>query len=298
MSTAANKSMAGLGVKEVKRLVAAFFKTTVSGIVDWKKLEGSHYVYYFCVNGEKYIVRWFKDTNSRQVKAEKAAYAAIQSLGVSDEVLYFDEAGVKIARYLDGKTLNTGKRDHADTLALLRKIHQSGIVIPGRYNIFTMIADYSTKLRSKNPAKAEVLRQYQKDINAIKAAFDTLNVTPVLCQGDACAINFLRLKDGSLRLLDWEQALMADPFLDLAIAALNQKFDKARIAWGLAQYLQREPDAQETYRMNACIALGGFMLAVWAAGEHYDDCFKYYLDKAVEAIGRGCVRARNTLKTG
>ena len=147
----------------------------------------------------------------------------------------------------------------------------------------------STKLRSKNPAKAEVLRRYQKDINAIKAAFDTLNVTPVLCQGDACAPNFLRLKDGSLRLLDWEQAVMADPFLDLAIAALNQGFGKERIAWGLAKYLQREPDAQETYRMNACIALGGFMLAAWAAGEHYDDSFKYYLDKAVEASGWGCV---------
>jgi thiamine kinase-like enzyme len=146
-----------------------------------------------------------------------------------------------------------------------------------------MITNYSTKLRSKNPIKAEVLRRHQNDINAVKAAFDSLNVTPVLCQGDACALNFLRLNDGSLHLLDWEQAVMADPFLDLAIAALNQGFGKARIAWGLAQYLQREPEARETYRMNACIALGGFMLVAWAAGEHYDGGFKSYLDKAVEA---------------
>jgi thiamine kinase-like enzyme len=206
----------------------------------------------------------------------------LQSLGISDEVLYFDKAGIKIARYLDGEQLkNTSDGDLTAAMALLRKIHQSSRAIPSRYNIFAMIADYSAKLRSINPAKAKALRGHQKDIDAIKAAFNAMNVAPVLCQGDPCAGNFLRLKDGSLRLIDWEQAVMADPFHDLAVAALNQEFDKDRIIWCLKQYLQRDLDEPETYRMHACIALAGFMLSAAAADADCDADF--YFGHAVEA---------------
>jgi thiamine kinase-like enzyme len=276
--------IANLDEAAVKRIISTFLKTNVTQIADWKDFEGTNFVYFFRVNGEKYVVRWFEHTNTRQIKAEKAAYSALQSLGISDEVLYFDKDGVKIARYLDGEQLkNTSDDDLADAITRLRGIHQSGRTIPSRYNIFSMIADYCAKLRSINPAKAEALRGYQKDIDAIKAAFDAMNVTPVLCQGDPCAGNFLRLKDGSLHLIDWEQAVMADPFHDLAVAALNQEFDKARIEWCLKQYLNRDPNEPETYRMHACTALAGFMLSASVPDVNCDADF--YFDKAVEACG-------------
>jgi len=52
---------------------------------------------------------------------------------------------------------------------------------------------------------------YQARIDAIKINLDSMNVKPVLCNGDPCvSSNMPRLKDGSVKIIDWEYAGMAD----------------------------------------------------------------------------------------
>jgi thiamine kinase-like enzyme len=107
-----------------------------------------------------------------------------------------------------------------------------------------------------------------------------LNIPPVLCHGDACATtNFLRLPDGSIKIIDWEQAGMADPLLDIAIATLHQGFKNVDPVWCLHQYLKRAPVKQEYLRLFSFLALDSFALMAWCIYENPRG-YKYYLRAA------------------
>ena len=109
-----------------------------------------------------------------------------------------------------------------------------------------------------------------------------LNIPPVLCHGDACATtNFLRLPDGSIRIIDWEQAGMGDPLLDIAIATLHQGFENVDPVWCLHQYLKRPPEEQEYLRLYSFLALNSYALMAWCI---YGDPgnYGYYLNSAVK----------------
>jgi thiamine kinase-like enzyme len=120
----------------------------------------------------------------------------------------------------------------------------------------------------------EILKGYQKKFDAIRAKLDSMSITPVLCHGDACVNgNILRLKDGSMRIIDWECAGMANPLLDIALAAVHQGFDKVDPFMSTERYLRRKPDSDELYRLKAYITLGACELAAWQINGYGEDEF-------------------------
>jgi thiamine kinase-like enzyme len=113
-----------------------------------------------------------------------------------------------------------------------------------------------------------------------------MSITPVLCHGDACVIsNILRLKDGSMRIIDWECAGMADPLLDVALAAVHQGFDKVDFFTSAEWYLRRKPDSDERYRLRAYSTLGAFELAAWQINEYGKDGFLNEIEVARKPYG-------------
>jgi len=104
-----------------------------------------------------------------------------------------------------------------------------------------------------------------------------LNIPKVLCHGDAClSDNFLRLPDKSIKIIDWEQAGMADPLLDIAIAALHQGFDKIDPVWCLHQYLKRIPEKQEYLRLFSLLALDSYALMAWSIYVNNGYCQEFF----------------------
>jgi hypothetical protein len=261
-------------ISELRQIISAVFGVSEKSITQFKKLRGSHIVYSFCVNEDKYVIR--KPGCQYDGKPERAAYDALKGLGVSDEPLYFDDNGVKIAPFIDGSRMGYSKKDRSDSVALLRRIHQRGITIPYSYDIFGKIDTYfAGAVWNKNK---ENLAGYYIYVDMLKQKLESLSVTPVLCHGDACVIsNYKRLQDGSVILLDWEQAGMADPFLDFAIAAHNQNFDKIKPFRCVQEYLQRQPGEDEIFRIRAYIFLVAFM---WSASEIHKNAenFDYYFN--------------------
>jgi thiamine kinase-like enzyme len=113
-----------------------------------------------------------------------------------------------------------------------------------------------------------------------------MNITPVLCHGDACVIsNILRLKDGSIRLIDWEYAGMADPLLDIGLAAVHQGFDNVDPFKSVKWYLRRKPAPDEIFRLKAYITLGAFELAAWLLNNPSENAFQECLALAREPYG-------------
>jgi len=91
----------------------------------------------------------------------------------------------------------------------------------------------------------------QSDIDALVSRLSALKVPQVLCHGDDCPANCLRL-------IDWEQADLADSLLDIAVADVNIGIEEAKATFHLEHYLQREPSPQELFRLHDYIALDCF----------------------------------------
>jgi hypothetical protein len=78
---------------------------------------------------------------------------------------------------------------------------------------------------------------------------------------------------------------MADPLLDIALAAVHQGFDKVDPFTSAERYLRRKPDSDEFYRLKAYITLGVFELAAWQINEHGEAEFLSEIEVAREPYG-------------
>jgi hypothetical protein len=271
---------------ELQAIISSFFNVDVSQITGWHKLSGCNHVRFFCVNGEKYVIRKFRIPHANTADSEKAAYAAITPLGISDEVLYWGDGGIKIARFLEGKPLGYAGRNQEEAVQILRRVHENAPAIPYPYNILGKIKEYASSCRDPNSPGLKLLNAYSPKLDAIRTKLDSMNITPVLCHGDACVIsNILRLKDGSIRLIDWEYAGMADPLLDIGLAAVHQGFDHVDPFKSVEWYLRRKPAPDEIFRLKAYITLGAFELAAWLLNNPCENAFQECLALAREPYG-------------
>jgi thiamine kinase-like enzyme len=271
---------------ELQAVISSCFNVDVSQITGWHKLRGGNHVYSFCVKGEKYVIRKFRPPHANTADSEKAAYAAIKPLGISDEVLYWGDGGIKIARFLEGKPLGYAERNQKEAVQILRTVHENAPVIPYPYNILGKIKEYTSFCRDPDSPRLKLLSSYSPELDAIQAKLDSMNITPVLCHGDACVIsNILRLKDGSIRLIDWEYAGMADPLLDIGLAAVHQGFDNIDPFKPVEWYLRRKPAPDEIFRLKAYITLGAVELAAWLLNTYSENAFRECLARAREPYG-------------
>ena len=272
--------------RELQACISAFFGINIKGITDWSDLYGSNYVRSFSVNGEKYVIRKYRQPHPDTAATEKAAYFALAPLGLTDEVLCFDDKGIKITRFIEGEHLGFGERDQEDSIALLRDVHESSPDIPYSYDIFGSIMYWASLCRDPNSQNLKIIRSYQSKIDRIKIILDSMKIKEVLCHGDPCLFsNIMRLKNGSLRIIDWEYAGMADPFMDLAIASVRQGFEKVDPFKSLERYLQRKPTCDETFRLKAYIALGALEYAAWQINEQNARKFQKWLALSCEPYG-------------
>ena len=271
---------------ELQAVISAFFDVDISRITLWRKLNGCNYIYSFYVNSEKYVIRKFKPPHPNTVTAERAAYAALKSLGVTDEVLYLDDTGTKITRYIEGVHLGYGEQDQEDSINLLRNVHERAPAIQYSYDIFGSINYWASLCWKPNSQNLKALCEYQSEIDAIKIKLDSMNITPVLCHGDPCVNgNMLRQENGSIRIIDWEYSGMADPFMDLALASVHQGFENMDPFKTLERYLRRKPTQDETYRLKAYITLGTLELAAWQINELSVEEFQEWLTPSFEPFG-------------
>jgi thiamine kinase-like enzyme len=239
-------------------------------IKEFKDLNGSNSVYSFIVNGQKYVIKKLIDSSIMNWEQEKDAYNSLKHLNITDELVSYNN-GVKISKFLDGRILSYSEADMAEAFDLLRKVHESGVSIKFDYNIIENMDKYILHC-DKNSKRLIELNKYRDKIEKIQAIVNKLNIPKVLCHGDACVNgNFLRLPDKSIKIIDWEQAGMADPLLDIAISALHQGFENVDPVWCLHQYLKRIPEKQEYLRLFAYLALDSYALMAWCIYDNPED---------------------------
>jgi thiamine kinase-like enzyme len=262
---------------ELKHEIERFFGIQEKEIIEFKNLGGSNHVYSFIVNKQKYVIKKLSDTSIVNWEQEKDAYNALKPLNITDELVSYDN-GVKITKFINSVKLSYSESDLIDALDKIRMVHESGASIKYYYDIIENMDKYILRC-NKGEIRLNELENYRNEINTIQTMVNQLNIPPVLCHGDACTANFLRLSDGSIKIIDWEQAGMADPLLDIAIAALHQQFEYIDPVWCLHQYLKRTPEKQEYFRLFSFLALDSYALMAWCIYENPDD-YDYFFNTA------------------
>jgi thiamine kinase-like enzyme len=270
---------------ELLHEIEHIFGTPKNEIFNFQKMDGSNIVYSFTVKNQKYVIKKLIASSIMDWEQEKEAYISLKPLKITDELVSYNN-GIKITKYIDdSKTLTFCEADMIEALDLIRKVHESGITIRFNYNIIENKGKYIIPYDKKSDELLELENFGSKiEINTIQTIIDTLRVPPVLCHGDACMPNFLRLPDTRIKIIDWEQAGMADPLLDIAIASLHQGFDDVDPVWCLHQYLKRIPEKQEYLRLFSFLALDSYALMAWCI---YGDpeAYEYYKQHALRYSG-------------
>ena len=74
----------------------------------------------------------------------------------------------------------------------------------------------------------------------------------------------LVLKDGKIRLIDWEYAAMSDPMMDLAIFIISSGYEPEDLKKLAELYFDRSLSVKEEKKLYAYAAVCGLYWSLWA----------------------------------
>ncbi len=239
---------------------------------------------------------------------EAAVYRAVQPLGITEELVYFDpESGYKISRYYaearNADFSNPAERESC--MAMLKKLHNSGIQLGHAFDIRERLSYYeSLCLETGHGISFEDYPEIREKAGEVLRWFSGLTRPRTICHIDSVKDNFIFTEAG-LRMIDWEYCGMADPLIDIAMAAIYSymSFEEAREL--LATYLTAPCTDVEGNAVGAGVAdggegidllylivvaymgLGGLLWALWSdykisLGENFGDytlrMYRYFKD--------------------
>lgn len=253
------------------KLVAQVFQTPESEIHDLKCLKSgmTNKSFLFRVKDRHCICRIPGPGTELLInrRQEKQVYDAIAPLGITEHVVYMDaETGYKIADYYE-EARNAEADSWEDMercMDMLRLLHHSGIRVGHRFDIRERIGFYETLCKSHGGVLFEDYAQVREWMDQIMDMLEAMKRPECLCHIDANVDNFLFLKDGGVKLLDWEYAGMCDPIMDISMCAIYSYYNEEQMERLLKLYLGREPEKEEYGVLYGCAALGGFLWSLWA----------------------------------
>lgn len=256
---------------ETMALVSKVFQVPESSIRNLRCLKAgmTNQSFLFDVDGKSYICRIPGPGTEKLINRREEAenYRANAPLGICERILFFDgDSGYKIAEFYEGSR-NSDARNPEDLekcMALLRKLHRSGITVDHRFDLRERIDFYESLCMGRERMLFEDYREVRAKADALLEYVERLGHAECFCHIDPCADNFLILPDGGVRLIDWEYASMQDPLLDIAMASIYSYYNEEEMIRLLTIYLQRTPSREEITAVWAYMALSGFLWALWS----------------------------------
>lgn len=252
-------------------LVSKVFQVPESEIVHIRCLKSgmTNKSFLFQIHGKHYICRIPGPGTELLInrRQEKAVYDTVAPLNITERVLYFNgENGYKISEYYEGaRTADSeNPEDISRCLKLLRSFHQAGLQVEHSFDLRERIGFYEGLCMAHGGVPFEDYKEVRQQMNQLLNRIESLHRPRILSHIDPNVDNFLILKDGSVRLIDWEYAGMADPILDIAMCAIYSYYDFDRAEALLDLYLERPATEEERFVLTAFMALSGFLWSLWA----------------------------------
>jgi thiamine kinase-like enzyme len=147
-----------------------------------------------------------------------------------------DEAtGCIVTRFLEGRPIPMAELKTEPTLgaviATLVRVHAAGSV-EAEFNHFEVIRAYHDEAQRRGVAEPF---DYE-EVSGVLAAIEGARPFRPSVLGHNDLLNANMLHDGSIRILDWEYAGMADPYFDLANFSVNNELGSGKDESVLSHY--------------------------------------------------------------
>ncbi len=256
---------------EAMELVSRTFQVPESDIRNIKCLKAgmTNKSFLFSVSSRQYICRIPGPGTELLInrKQEAAVYKAVQPLGITEHVVYFNgENGYKISEYYEGARNSDPNnwQDVGQCMKLLKQVHQAGLSVDHSFDIRERIEFYENLCRTHGGIPFEDYGQVRGRMTKLMDRLDSMDRPVTLAHVDSVADNFLFLADGSIRLIDWEYAGMCDPLIDIAMCAIYSYYNEEQTDRLTELYLERRPTKDELTAVYSYVALGGFLWSLWA----------------------------------
>lgn len=256
---------------EVLSLISFIFQVKESEINDIKplKLGMTNKSFLFSLNGKEYICRMPGEGTEYLINRheEYDSIQAVVPLNISEQIVYIDpKNGIKISEFeSEARTVDIHNKDEVATcMGMLRKLHQSDIVVPHTFNIEKNILFYEEICRENNAILFEDYSKVRTKMSELLSELKGINVPLKFSHVDPHVDNFLVLQNGDFKLIDWEYAGMCDPLIDLSMFALYGYLDEDQVEDLMIEYFERKATSEERLRVFMYMALGGFVWSLWA----------------------------------
>ena len=224
----------------------------------------------FEVKGRQYIMRvpgWGTEYIDR--KKEGQVYDLIRGLGICDDNVFYDpDSGFKIARYLpDARICDPENEDEVrQCLQLARRLHEAGLQIPDRLDVFDAIQWYED-LRKGTPSLYRDYAHTKARCMALRPYVEAHAHPECLTHGDCKPDNFLFSTDESgevkLQLIDWEYAFNCDPLFDVAGFIAYRPYDPAFTELVIRSYWPEGCTDEDRLLLLAYCALWAMQTSNW-----------------------------------
>lgn len=227
--------------------------------------------YSFCMDDKRYIIRIPGEGTDRLInrKQEHAVYNAISSLGISEDVYYFDpKSGIKIAAYLtDAHVCDSSNWEEVERcLSALKRFHAQKLHVSHSFDLWERLTFYESLWNGAPSVYADYDKTKQA-VLSLKSYIDAQPKSIQLCHIDAVPDNFLFVtgKDGSeeIKLTDWEYAGMQDPHLDVAMFIIYAMYDRDSAEKLIDLYFSDGCDKATRLKIYCYIAVSGLVWSNW-----------------------------------
>lgn len=268
---------------QAMELVAKVFEVKESSIHNIRCLKAgmTNKSFLFNIEDKNYICRIPGPGTGLLInrRQEEAIYRAIEDLGITERLIYFNSiTGYKISRYYEDSRTPDSKNwgDMERCMKLLRFFHQSNVHVDHDFNIRERIEFYENLCKANKGILFEDYDMVRGWMNQLMDKLDSMNRPKTLSHIDSNVDNFLILKNGDIRLIDWEYAGMCDPLIDIAMCSIYSYYSEEDLKKLAELYLKREWTSEERFVIFSYAALGGFLWALWAVyksslGEEFGD---------------------------
>ncbi len=219
---------------------------------------------------KKYIMRIPGEGTDQLINRcqEAAVYSTIDGRHICDDIVYINqENGFKITEFLAGaRVCDPGNyEDVRKCMKRLRAFHELKLKVNHVFDIFGQMEFYET-LWDGMPSVYRDYRRTKENVLSLKPYIDSHAGEKVLTHIDAVPDNFLFIeKDGKeeIRLIDWENAGMQDPHVDVAMFCIYSLYNKRQVDRLIAAYFTEGCDDETKIKIYCYIAACGLLWSNW-----------------------------------
>ena len=198
---------------------------------------------------------------------EKKALELARAIGVDPTYLAMNaEEGWKLSTFVpDIRTPSYQSReDSLRVLAVLRKLHESGLTVDWNFNPWEEACKIESLLRA---GKEGII---DPDFNALKSSIEKCylhtvgdGVEPRFCHCDTYAPNWM-LTDADTILIDWEYAGNADPGCNIGTYIMDSMWEIPEAEWFIQEYCGSAYNEALRFHYLAYTAILSWYWYVWA----------------------------------